>query len=384
MRSLIAFLIFVGMAPLARAAGFETPATHAVIMDYDTGLTLYNKDADTPIPPASMTKIMTLYMVFERIKNGALSLDDEFTVSADAWRRGGFSSGSSTMCLRPKERVRVEDLIRGVIVLSGNDAAITLAENIAGSEAAFARQMTERAHALGLKSAQFHNATGWPDPGHVISVHDLARLSRILIRDFPEDYGYFGEREFDWCKVAPSNRYNRNPLLGVFAGADGLKTGHTKQAGYGLAASAKRDGQRRIVVFEGLKTSHGRASEAERLMRAAFGEFEIKTLYGKGANVGEATVYLGTAARVPLVTEDAIKVPLYRPERGAMKAVLVYDGPVRAPVQKGEELGQLVIEKDGAQIASFPLQAGATVEKKGLFGRAIAGLVGLIRGTGRE
>ncbi len=384
MRSFIVILIFLGLAPVIHAAEFETPATHAVIMDYDTGLMLYGKDADTPIPPASMTKIMTLYMVFERIKNGALKLDDEFTVSADAWRRGGFSSGSSTMCLRPKERVRVEDLIRGVIVLSGNDAAITLAENIAGSEAAFARQMTERAHALGLKSVQFHNATGWPDPGHVISVHDLARLSRILIRDFPEDYSYFGEREFDWCKVAPSNRYNRNPLLGVFEGADGLKTGHTKEAGYGLAASAKRDGQRRIVVFAGMKTSHGRASEAERLMRAAFGEFAVKTLYGKGAQVGAAKVYLGKAEQVPLVTHEAIKIPLYRPARSAMKTVLVYDGPVRAPVRKGDALGQLLVEKDGTQIASFPLYAGAAVEKKGLFGQALAGLVGLIRSAGRE
>lgn len=382
MRPLICFLILFGIAPMARAAELETPATHAVILDYDTGLVLFDKAADEPVPPASMTKIMTLYMVFERLKSGALSLDDEFTVSDDAWRRGGFSSGSSTMCLRPKERVRVEDLIRGVIVLSGNDAAITLAENIAGSEAAFARQMTERAHELGLSTVEFHNATGWPDPGHQISVHDLAQLSRIIIRDFPEDYKYFGEREYDWCTAAPSNRYNRNPLLGVVPGADGLKTGHTKESGFGLAASAQRDGQRRIVVFNGMKSSRGRASEGERLMRAAFGEFEIKSLYANGAVVGEAKVVLGKAANVPLVTSEEINIAFYRPNRRTIKTAILYDGPLRAPVQKGDPVGQLVVEEKGVVTATYPLLAGEAVEKKGLFGLVMDGLVGLIRGSG--
>ncbi|MDQ7019631.1 MAG: D-alanyl-D-alanine carboxypeptidase family protein [Robiginitomaculum sp.] len=384
MRALISIFILLGLAPMTLAAEFETPATHAVILDYDTGLVLFGHDADTPIPPASMTKIMTLYMVFERLKSGALSLDDEFTVSADAWRRGGFSSGSSTMCLRPKERVRVEDLIRGVIVLSGNDAAITLAENIAGSEAAFARQMTERAHELGLNTVQFHNATGWPDPGHEISVHDLAKLTRMIIRDFPEDYAYFSEREFDWCKAAPSNRYNRNPLLGVVPGADGLKTGHTKESGFGLAGSAVRDGKRRIIVFTGMKSSRGRASEGERLMRAAFGEFDIKTLYEKGAVVGEAKVALGKALTVPVITDQQINVAYFRPNRRSITTAFVYDGPVQAPVQKGDPIGKLVVEEKGEVKASYPLLAGASVEKKGLFGQAIAGLVGLIRGAGTE
>ncbi len=384
MRILTAFLILVSTTATTLAAEFETPASHAVILDYDTGLVLFGKDADTPVPPASMTKIMTLFMVFERLKSGALSLDTEFTVSADAWRRGGFSSGSSTMCLRPKERVRVEDLIRGVIVLSGNDAAITLAENIAGSEEAFARQMTERAHELGLSTVEFHNATGWPDPGHAISVHDLAELTRIIIRDFPEDYAYFSEREYDWCKAAPSNRYNRNPLLGVVPGADGLKTGHTKEAGYGLAASAQKDGKRRIVVFTGMTSNRGRANEGERLMRAAFGDFEIQTLYTKGAVIGDARVTLGKAASVPLVAVDDIDVSFFRPNRRAIKTVLVYDGPVRAPIQKGDPIGILQVEERGVVKATYTLQAGASVEKKGLMGQAIDGLVGLIRGAGQE
>jgi serine-type D-Ala-D-Ala carboxypeptidase (penicillin-binding protein 5/6) len=384
MRALIFALIMFGLVGQAKAAEFTSPATHAVILDYETGLMLFGKDADTPIPPASMTKIMTLYMVFERLQSGAIKLDDEFVVSADAWKRGGFSSGSSTMCLRPKERVRVEDLIRGVIVLSGNDAAITLAENIAGSERAFADQMTQRAHELGLNSVQFHNATGWPDPGHEISVHDLAKLVRLVIRDFPEDYAYFSEREFDWCKAAPSNRYNRNPLLGVVQGADGLKTGHTKESGYGLAGSALRDGKRRIIVFTGMKTSRGRASEGERLMRAAFGEFDITTLYEAGAQVGEAKVVLGKVANIPLVTAEKIDVAFFRPNRRSIKTALIYEGPVHAPVQKGDVLGRLVIEEKGVEVASYPLLAGASVEKKGLFGLAVEGLVNLIRGSASQ
>ncbi len=384
MRVLLALLILIGTAPLVRAAEFETSATHAVILDYETGLVLFGKGADAPIQPASMTKIMTLYMVFERLRSGALTLDTEFIISADAWRRGGFSSGSSTMCLRPKERVRVEDLIRGVIVLSGNDAAIALAENIAGSEEAFARQMTERAHELGLTSVQFRNATGWPDEAHVISVHDLAELSRIIIRDFPQEYAYFAEREYDWCKAAPSNRYNRNPVLGVVPGADGLKTGHTEIAGYGLAAAVLRDGQRRIVVFSGMSSNRGRASEGERMIRAAFGEFEIKSLYTKDDVIGEAKVVLGKAVSVPLVTPEDINVALYRPNRRSITTAIVYEGPIAAPVQKGDQLAMLVVEEKGVVKASYPLLAGASVEKKGLFGLAIEGLLRLIRGAGKE
>ncbi len=383
MRALLLIVSALFILPTAAlAVEFETAAANAVIIDYKTGLVLYGKAADEPVPPASMTKIMTLYMVFERIKSGALSLDDEFVVSADAWKRGGFSSGSSTMCLRPKERVRVEDLIKGVIVLSGNDAAITLAENIAGSEASFARQMTERAHELGLNSVTFHNATGWPDPGHEISVHDLAALSRLIIKDFPEDYVYFAQREFDWCKAAPSNRYNRNPLLGVFAGADGLKTGHTKEAGYGLAASAVRGDERRIVVFTGMTSSRGRANEGERLMRAGFNEFGVQSLYGAGAVVGQAKVRLGQVQTVDLVTASAVDVPFYKPARRKMKAVMVYDGPLQAPLKKGANVGRLDIESGGKVVASYPLLAGADVAQKGLFGRAMEGLVNLIRGKG--
>ncbi len=384
MRVPFALFILFALVSFANAAEFETPATHAVILDYDTGLMLYGKDADAPVPPASMTKIMTLYMVFERLSSGSLTLDDEFTISAEAWRRGGFSSGSSTMCLRPKERVRVEDLIRGVIVLSGNDAAIALAENIAGSEDAFARQMTERAHELGLTSVQFRNATGWPDDEHVISVHDLAELSRIIIRDFPKKYAYFAEREYDWCKAAPSNRYNRNPLLGVVPGADGLKTGHTKVAGYGLATSAVRDGKRRIVVISGMTSNRGRAREGERMLRAAFGEFDIKSLYVKGAIVGDAKVVLGKAASVPLITPENINVALFKPNRRNFTTAIVYEGPIAAPVQKGDQLAMLVVEEKGVVKASYPLLAGAGVEKKGFFGLAIEGLVGLIQGTGSE
>ncbi len=373
----LVFLFF----PIAsvNAQEFQTKAPTAVIMDGATGVILFEKNAREPIPPASMTKIMTLYIVFERLSDGSLSLDDEFSVSEDAWRRGGFRSGSSTMCLRPKERVRVEDLIRGVIVLSGNDSAITLAENISGSETAFAQMMTNRAHELGLSSVNFLNSTGWPDAGHQASALDLARMAELIISKFPEYYKYFAEREFDWCKAAPSNRFNRNPLLALFDGADGLKTGHTKEAGYGLVASAKRNANRRILVVAGLNSKRDRVSESERLMRAAFREFEVKELFLDDKSVGVVPVSLGTKKTVAVEVKSPVTIGLFKSSSRKVSAQIVYSGPVQAPVQVGQKVGVLRIQIPGQPAVETDIVASADVPRKGYFARAWHGFVKLLR-----
>ena len=377
----IAALILVPvLAPaLAHAQDhYETEATHAVIMDFETGQVLFAKDAETPMAPSSMSKMMTVLMVLEAIDAGTLSMDDELPVSEYAWRTGGAASGSSTMFLELHSRARVDDLLRGVIIQSGGDACIVLAEALSGSEAAFADAMTARAHELGLMSAQFANSTGWPDPDHNISALDLARLARILIRDHPEYYGIWAEREFTYNGI---RQYNRNPLLGNFAGADGLKTGHTEAAGYGLAATAERDGQRRIIVFNGMDSNRARTSEAERMMRAAMSDFAVYDLFDAGAAVDErATVFMGEADTVGLQVGDAVQVALQRRARRNMTVSVVYDGPLMAPIAAGQEIGHLVVEAPGYDPQNFPLFAAEDVERKGMFGRIGAALAHMIRG----
>ena len=357
---------------------YETEATHAVIMDFATGQVLFAKDAETPMAPSSMSKMMTVLMVLEAIDAGTLSMDDELPVSEYAWRTGGAASGSSTMFLELNSRARVDDLLRGVIIQSGGDACIVLAEALSGSEAAFADAMTARAHELGLMSAQFANSTGWPDPDHVISALDLARLARILIADHPEYYGIWAEREFTYNGI---RQYNRNPLLGNFAGADGLKTGHTEDAGYGLVATAERDGQRRIIVFNGMTSNRGRTSEAERMMRAAMSDFAVYDLFAAGALVDQrAEVFMGDADSVGLQVGEAVQVALQRRARRNMTVSVVYDAPLMAPVDAGQEIGHLVVEAPGYEAQSFPLFASEDVGRKGVMGRIGAALAHMIRG----
>ncbi|WP_417496017.1 D-alanyl-D-alanine carboxypeptidase family protein [Maricaulis sp.] len=378
--STFAFIAALVLAPvLAHAQDhYETEATHAVIMDFETGQVLFAKDAETPMAPSSMSKMMTVLMVLEAIDAGTLSMDDELPVSEYAWRTGGAASGSSTMFLELHSRARVDDLLRGVIIQSGGDACIVLAEALSGSEAAFADAMTARAHELGLMSANFTNSTGWPDPDHNISALDLARLARILIADHPEYYGIWAEREFTYNGI---RQYNRNPLLGNFAGADGLKTGHTEAAGYGLAATAERDGQRRIIVFNGMDSNRARTSEAERMMRAAMSDFAVYDLFDAGAAVDErATVFMGEADTVGLQVGDAVQVALQRRARRNMTVSVVYDGPLMAPIAAGQEIGHLVVEAPGYEPQNFPLFAAEDVERKGMFGRIGAALAHMIRG----
>jgi len=295
---LAVFGSFAAAPALAQDSAFDTRASHAVILDYETGAILFSKNGDAPMPPASMSKLMTALMVFEALEDGRLTLDDELPVSETAWRRGGAASGSSTMFLELNSRATVRDLLQGIIVQSGNDACIVVAEALGGTEENFALMMTERARELGLDTANFANSTGWPHLEHRISARDLARLAQIIIRDYPQYYEFYAQPVFTYNGI---RQFNRNPLIGSMTGADGLKTGRTDEAGFGLTASAVRDGQRRIVVFNGMESERARADEAERLMRAAFTEFELVNLVEAGGEAGRADVYMGRTPDVTLM-----------------------------------------------------------------------------------
>lgn len=372
-------LIILSLTPataLAQSA-FDTRASHAVILNHETGDMLFSKNGDTPMPPASMSKLMTALMVFEALDDGRLTLETTLPVSENAWRRGGAASGSSTMFLEVNSRAAVGDLIRGIIVQSGNDACIVVAEALGGTEENFAQMMTERAHELGLDSANFANSTGWPDPEHRISALDLARLARHIVTDYPQYYDIYAESEFTYNGI---RQFNRNPLLGVFEGADGLKTGHTEESGYGLVASAERDGERRIVVFNGMESNRDRADEAERLMRAAFSEFSTVDLVAAGDGLGRAEVYLGLEPSVELRTSEALSFGLHRRDRDGVTAELVYEGPLHAPVQEGDIVGRLDVTLPDGRELSVPVEAAQSVARKGALGRAGAAFARLIRG----
>jgi len=368
--SVFAILAALLLAPAARAD--TTIAPHAILIDGTTGTVLLEKDADTPLPPASMSKLMTVLMVFERLKAGVLSMDQTFPVSHKAWKMGG-----SKTFVRVNRRVSVADLLRGVIVQSGNDASIVIAEGISGSEEAFAEAMTARARELGLTSVNFTNATGWPHPQHEISPRDLARLAQILVTEFPEYYGMFAERDFEFNKI---KQRNRNPLLGRVPGADGLKTGHTNAAGYGLTASAERDGRRLYLVLNGLKNSRARARESERLIEWGFREFEAYPLVKRGDTVERAAVWLGSVDHVPLVPDRDVVLSLKRQARSGLKASVRWTGPVVAPVKEGQQLAVLRLEAPGIQPVEHPLYAGTDVERVGFFGRIFERMRAMIFG----
>lgn len=346
-----------------------TEAEHAVIMDYETGIVLFSKNADRAMPPASMSKIMTALVVFDLIKAGQLSLEDTFTVSDDAWRRGSFASGSSTMCLEPGEVVSVENLLRGVIILSGNDAAITLAQNIAGSEPAFALMMEAKAAELGLQSASFANATGWPDPGQMISARDLAQIARVTMREHPQLFAMYGEPTFDFCTEAPSNRYNRNPLLGRMEGVDGMKTGRTRESGFGLVATRNWQGERRIIVFNGLATARGRARVAEALMTAAYEAFFIADVITAGTKVGVANVYGGVEETVVGEVRETVIWGYHTDEIADIRAVFEYEDPLLAPIAQGERIGTLVITAPGRNEERLDVFASTEIPRLGHWAR---------------
>jgi serine-type D-Ala-D-Ala carboxypeptidase (penicillin-binding protein 5/6) len=322
---------------------------------------LLEKNAEERMPPSSMSKLMTMYMVFDMLKQGRLKLDQELPVSERAWRMGG-----SKMFVQIGATVPVEALMRGVIVQSGNDACIVFAEAISGSESQFAEAMNQKAREIGLTNSTFRNATGWPAPEHRMTCRDLARLAKRIIADFPEYYRYYNERSFRWNDISQDNR---NPALSRVAGADGLKTGHTEEAGYGLTASAKRGERRLILVFNGLPTMRARAEESERLLEWGFREFENVVLFRADDVVQEVPVHLGDRRTVPLVGGRDVVVTLPRQWRRNLQARLRYEAPVAAPVQKGQELGRLDVSGQGVPNMSLPLLAGADVDRLGLIPR---------------
>lgn len=367
-----AILLTVALPSAVQAAKIETNAREAILLDYDTGQVLFEKDADTLMPPASMTKIMTVFLAFERLADGRLHMDDEIPISEKAWRKGG-----SKMFVEIGSRVTVHDILRGIIVQSGNDAAIALAEAIAGTEEAFGEMMTEKAAELGLENATFRNATGWPDPEHRVSARGLAILARETIRRFPQLYEIYSETTFTYNEIKQGNR---NPLLYKGMGADGLKTGHTENAGYGLTASAKRGDRRLILVVNGLESVRQRSSEGERLLEWGFREFDNYTLLERGEVIDEATVWLGDQSTVPLVTEDALILTMPRAARKEMRVTVEYEGPIPAPIVKSQVLARLRVAAPGIEDRVVPLRAGEDIGKLGPFGRITSAVGHLIWG----
>lgn len=339
----------------------DVQARQAIIVDFATGATLLEKNADERMPPSSMSKLMTMYVVFEKLKAGQLQLDATMPVSERAWRMGG-----SKMFVDLGAQIKVEDLIHGVIVQSGNDACIVLAEGISGSETQFAELMNETGRRIGLTNSTFRNSTGWPDPEHRMTARDLATLSRRIINDFPEYYAFYNQRSFRYNNITQENR---NPLLSRVAGADGLKTGHTEEAGYGLTGSAKRGDRRVILVVNGLPSMRARAEESERLMEWAFREFEAVVLFRAQDTIEEVPVYLGERSRVPMVGGRDLVLTLPRQWRSRLQVRLQYASPLTAPVARGQQIGEMLVGGQGVPELRVPLLAGADVERLGLISR---------------
>ncbi|WP_390910460.1 serine hydrolase [Pseudosulfitobacter sp. SM2401] len=348
------------------AHAFETRATAAYVVDQTTGTVLLNKNADTPLPPASMSKLMTLFMAFEAIRDGRLSLNEKLPVSQHSMDYGG-----STMFLNTRDRVRVEDLLRGIIVLSGNDACSVIAEALStdGTESGFARMMTLRAQKLGMTNSTFANSNGWPQAGHRMSMRDLALLATRLIEDFPEYYPLFAETDFQFDGRAPQNTRNRNPLLKLGIGADGLKTGHTSEAGYGIVGSAKQGLRRVIFVISGLDSSAARAQESEAIVNWAFRQFAQRPLAKQGERIATADVWMGATPTVGLVPAEDISVLLPVLAGNEVAAEVVYTGPIQAPITAGQQLAELVLSPEGLPETRIPLVAESDVADGGFAAR---------------
>ena len=356
--------IFLYLCLFSQAYSFDTKARAAYVIDQSSGTILLSKNSDQPLPPASMSKLMTLYMTFEFIEAGRLGLDEKLPVSKNAANYTG-----STMFLNPTDRVAVEDLLRGIIVLSGNDACAVIAEALSpdGTEAGFAKIMTERGKQIGLKNSTFKNSNGWPADGHQMSVRDLGILAGRLISDFPEYYPMFAEQTYEFDGRAPANNRNRNPLLGLGIGADGLKTGHTQEAGYGLVGSAKQDGRRIIFVLSGLESQEDRAQEAESIVKWAFRQFITEKFAISGSEVGKAKVWNGSSREVSLVLENDLNVMFPVLSSSKPSFSVEYIGPIKAPVKKGDKIAELVIKSENLPETRHSLLAGDNISKGGFF-----------------
>jgi len=338
--------------------GYQTAAAHAMLIEGESGSVLFEKAADDLIPPASLSKLMTQEVVFNEIKQGRLNPTTEFIVSTNAWRRGGAPSHTSSMFIPIHSKVSVDDLLHGAIIQSANDACIALAEGISGNESTFAELMTKRARELGLTKSTFGNSTGLPDPRQLMTARELAKLARHLIETYPDYYKYYSEREFTWNKI---RQFNRNPLLNLNIGADGLKTGFTKEAGYGLVGSAVQNGLRLIVVVNGLRSEKERADEAKKLLDWGFHSFQSGLLFAAGQEIAQAKLYGGVKGHVPLMARKEVRLMVPRGSRDKIIARVVYSGPVRAPVEQGQKIGTLKVWRGESVVLEVPLQAAESV-----------------------
>lgn len=371
-RRIVAFLIVAvisacGVTPEPARAAFETQSSAAVLYDITTDTMLFEKNADAPLPPASMSKLMTLYMLFEALRDGRVTLDTKFAVSTKARQMGG-----STMFLDETDRPSVEDLIKGIVVQSGNDACVVVAEGLAGTEDAFARQMNARGIEIGLRNSTFANASGWPNPNHRMSVRDLGRLATLIITEFPEYYGYFALEEFDFDGRSPSNRFNRNPVLGLGLGADGLKTGHTEEAGFGLVGSALQ-GERRIVfVFTGLNTNAERSQEAEAMINWGFRQFINKKAASKGDTLAEIPVWLGDHQQINAIAAEDLNLLVPAIGQDSVESRVEFRSPLEAPIVAGQPVADLVVTAPDMPEKRIELVADRDVARGGFLPRVRA------------
>lgn len=375
-RSIATALLFTVSALPVMAADLDTIAREAILVDAETNTVLFEKNADERMPTSSMSKVATAYMLFERVKEGRLSLDDTLPVSERAWKVQG-----SKMFVELGNNIKVEDLVRGMVIQSGNDACVVLAEGMSGTEEAFAAAMTKRMKELGLTNTNLMNASGMPDPNHYSTARDLSLLARHLIRDFPDHYHYYSELDYTYHGIKQGNR---NPLLYRNMGVDGIKTGHTDAAGYGLIASGERDGRRLVLVVNGLPNMQARADESARILEWGWREFDNFTLFKAGETVDNLPVWLGVTPTVPAVVQDQVKITMTHDQKQKMKVSYKADAPVPAPVKKGTRLGTLTITAPGLQTLELPLLAGADVEQLGLFGRMGAALSHFFGGGSAE
>jgi serine-type D-Ala-D-Ala carboxypeptidase (penicillin-binding protein 5/6) len=366
--------------PKAGDGGFQTAAPHAILIEAESGSVLFEKGADDLIPPASLSKLMTAEVVFNEIKQGRLERNKEFITSTNAWRRGGAPSRTSAMFIPIHSKVSVDDLLHGVIIQSANDACIVLAEGIAGSESSFAELMTKRARELGLPKSTFGNSNGLPDPRQLMTSRELGKLARHIIDTYPEFYKLYGEREFTFNKI---RQQNRNPLLNMTIGADGLKTGFTKEAGYGLVGSAVQNGMRLIVVVNGLKSEKERADEAKKLLEWGFHNFQSNLLFVDGQEIAYAKVYGGAKGSVPLMAPKEVRLMVPRNAREKIIARVVYNGPVPAPVQQGQKVGTLKVWRGDFVALEVPLQAADSVAAGSMPQRAFDAATELVIGLFR-
>jgi serine-type D-Ala-D-Ala carboxypeptidase (penicillin-binding protein 5/6) len=360
--------------------GFDGDAPTAILIEATSGSVLFEKNADELRAPSSMMKLMTAEVVFHAIKQGDIKLTDEFRVSENAWRKGGAPSGGSTMFAAINSKIPVDDLLHGAIIQSGNDACMVLAEGIAGNERAFAEMMTQRARELGMPRSTFANSNGLPDPGNRMTVRELARLARHIILTYPEFYKLFGEKEFTWNKI---RQQNRNPLLNSLEGADGLKTGYTKEGGYGMVGSAVQNGVRLIAVINGLDDPDDRASEAKKLLEWGFRNFEVRTLFAAEQPIGYARVFGGASRSVKLASHEPVKVMVQKNGSDKLIARLVYSGPVRAPVEAGQQVGLVKVWRGGNLAVDAPVYAAEPIGRGSTMRRAIDGVSELVIGVFR-